>query len=178
MLLKLFHGSFDKNIKEFLPLTHFGSFQSALETINDEFKISNQEKTLKLKGIESEKINGYIYEVTIETKNYNLFSTYELASLRPAGILARISNLKKIDKKALEQVRKEAIALQGKEEKLHGNEIPKYTKARSYVQNFLLYHNIDYIDYINEVEDAGSKSYIIINTSMIKDVNLLSSEDF
>lgn len=171
MLKKYYHGSFNNDIHSFWPLSHFGTYQAALECVNNAQKWRSNADIRACSPTDNSPLEKCIYEVEIDFTNTCSVQAKDLGSPRPGGILLGIQSFNNDLIKDLDKAIKQAANLVEKNE--FGGQRLKHSNAREFVQSFLSGKKIDYVSYINDVEDKGSESIVLVNTTLIKSIILI-----
>ncbi len=155
----LYHGTISpraNHIKDFWPLTHFGTQQAALDTIARK----------GTPGIPE------IYEVTVDVKSS--ITLPDIGSPRPLAMINQLRDASLITPDHHASLRTGIGALE-KDSTGH----PEYKQgrlaARRLVAEALCLLGVDAVRYENKVEHMGSVSVCVIDTSIISSIMLLRS---
>lgn len=167
----VFHSSFTANITEFLPLTHFGTYEAAHENM----KRSREKK--QYNG------TGYIYKASVASTG-KLISIQDPRSPRPLALVNSLaisgffnpSGDYEANCKASFQIRTEQVELMDIDEpEISLGDKELYRSCRYHLANFLTSQGVKMISYTNEVEDEGSTSFIVVDPTVLTNTTCIST---
>lgn len=169
-LIELFHSSHQK-IDSFWPFSHFGTRQAAVD---------NLDRRVRSEGLTDRRV-GFIHRCRIDLPS-ELLQVRDFGTPRPLALLCSLIDEKPClfdgdhqkSRRIFQNHRRNVLDLPAPRP---NPRIPRlFMDERAYLAEVFLEIDVSVVEYVNSVEGNGAKSYVVIDTSLIKDTHVEESE--
>jgi hypothetical protein len=144
-----FHGTFEEIIGDFLPMSHFGTRQAAIDLLQQRYK--------------EDRCKPPAYLFTVELHHKKTLRISDTDSPEPCVIVNRLQTAGRLGN---EEALNLKIAMR---ERYGGTDIARRPERMKFLADYLMeVYDCDSLEYTNEHEDKGSLSVAILDPKLIK----------